>query len=188
MLEALRWLAIRLPEELPLFLCLDVGQEGNVEHYFKAVNLESMRPFQLFLKGLLPQKYPYALPAFGWNQGSSPLGVCSSSKQLYPMLSSRRLPLALLLPTTLCGWEKISSVVEQLGQLPFRTLPEQLLTQEWEGVEDLVVISSGLSERGRRKLCGFCAAGGRVVTEGEPLNLEQEIPFMHWISKINLAQ
>jgi hypothetical protein len=45
---------------------------------------------------------------------------------------------------------------------PFRILCEEKLTEEWEGV-DRLILPSPLSPQGKRKLQGFLAAGGEVV-------------------------
>lgn len=45
---------------------------------------------------------------------------------------------------------------------PFRILCEEKLTEEWEGI-DRLIIPSPLSPQGKRKLQGFQAAGGEVV-------------------------
>ncbi len=59
----------------------------------------------------------------------------------------------------------------------YRVIPESLLTEEWNGVETLFVFSSYLSSQGIRKLKGFEASGGKVITVGEALGLEGEELF-----------
>lgn len=57
----------------------------------------------------------------------------------------------------------------------FRLIPEKVLNERWSEVDILYVFSSYLTARGKRMLQGFCAAGGLVVVEGEPIGLENEI-------------
>jgi hypothetical protein len=70
----------------------------------------------------------------------------------------------------------LDGLFEQLKnkKIPFRTIPEALLTEEWDGLDSLVVLQSALTVQGKRKLHGFCAAGGRVFVQGEPLGLSNE--------------
>lgn len=72
--------------------------------------------------------------------------------------------------------EKMDRLFEEMEK-PFRVIGEPFLTEEWQGVDELFVLSEAISLRGRRKLQGFCAAGGTVVVEGDSLGLVQEIPF-----------
>lgn len=58
---------------------------------------------------------------------------------------------------------------------PYRVIEETFLTESWEGVDRLYVVSEATSAQGKRKLMGFCAAGGLVIVEGEPLGLPNEI-------------
>ncbi len=46
----------------------------------------------------------------------------------------------------------------------FRILPEEKLTEQWDGLDELIVPSElAISPQGRRKLLGFTAAGGTVT-------------------------
>jgi len=72
------------------------------------------------------------------------------------------------------------SVLAQLDALfdelkePFRVIEEMFLTESWEGVDRLYVLSDAVTAQGKRMLRGFCAAGGSVVVVGEPLGLPNE--------------
>lgn len=46
-----------------------------------------------------------------------------------------------------------------------RIIPEEKLTEQWDGIEKLIVPDHPISATGRRKLLGFIAAGGEVVNE-----------------------
>jgi hypothetical protein len=56
----------------------------------------------------------------------------------------------------------------------FRIIFEPYLTSEWDGLNELYVLSHSITPQARRKLLGFNAAGGTVVTVGESLNLPLE--------------
>lgn len=73
------------------------------------------------------------------------------------------------------------AVLAQLDRLfsnlkePYRVIEEAFLTEMWEGVDQLFVLSEATTIQGKRKLMGFCAAGGLVVVTGKPLGLPNEI-------------
>lgn len=59
--------------------------------------------------------------------------------------------------------------------LPYRVIEEAFLTESWEGVDLLYVISEAVTTQGKRKLMGFCAAGGKVIVDGVSLGLSNEV-------------
>ncbi|MEX1013058.1 MAG: hypothetical protein WDZ27_05140 [Waddliaceae bacterium] len=58
-----------------------------------------------------------------------------------------------------------SFLIEMLQQQKqsFRLIPESFLTYQWEGLDKIFVLESGLSREGRRSLQGFIATEGEVV-------------------------
>ncbi len=60
---------------------------------------------------------------------------------------------------------------------PYRLIPESMLISEWDLVDYLLVLPHLLDSQGKRKLQGFVAAGGTVVTLGDALGLDNEISF-----------
>lgn len=48
----------------------------------------------------------------------------------------------------------------------FRPVYEPLLTEQWDGLDEIYVLEESLTERGKRKLRGFQAAGGRIYRIG----------------------
>lgn len=79
-------------------------------------------------------------------------------------------------------WDGLDELLTKLRvmQKPFRFIAESNLTMEWDGIDFLLVSSKSITTQGRRKLQGFCAAGGTVVFDGVPLGLSQEISFKEW--------
>lgn len=75
--------------------------------------------------------------------------------------------------------KKLNEVMNSLilRHIPFRIVSEAMLTTEWDGLDDLIVMTDYLSPQGKRKLHGFCAAGGRVISLGGTLGLPNEIEF-----------
>lgn len=59
----------------------------------------------------------------------------------------------------------------------FRVISEVELASEWDGLDYLIVDADKVDFQFKRKLQGFCAAGGTVVTVGKDLSLPQEVSF-----------
>lgn len=59
--------------------------------------------------------------------------------------------------------ESLEEVLLNL-QGPYRIVPEAVLNEHWDGLEELIVLEKFLTARGRRMLQGFIAAGGMVIT------------------------
>lgn len=65
---------------------------------------------------------------------------------------------------------------------PYRLIAESFLTTEWDGIDYLLFSPAGLSPQGKRKLAGFCAAGGVPVSLGlNPLGLPGELSIEKWV-------
>ncbi|MBM3184354.1 MAG: hypothetical protein FJZ64_03510 [Chlamydiae bacterium] len=69
---------------------------------------------------------------------------------------------------------KLDTLFETL-KIPYRIIEETFLTESWEGVDQIYVLSEAVTSIGKRKLMGFCAAGGTVIVEGESLGLPKEV-------------
>jgi hypothetical protein len=57
----------------------------------------------------------------------------------------------------------LQQIDELLAKGPFRAVYEPLLTEQWDGLDELIIFPEGVTPQGRRKLSGFLAAGGKVV-------------------------
>ena len=67
-------------------------------------------------------------------------------------------------PDTECSERVLEKIDALLKTLPsFKPVYEPLLTEQWDGLDDIIVFKEALTERGKRKLKGFEAAGGKVV-------------------------
>lgn len=102
------------------------------------------------------------------NLSSSPtVGVCLPSKTLVK------------------GFADWTTALEkmQIASIPWRLLCESTLTSEWEGLDYLLVMPHDLTAQGLRKLHGFCAAGGTVISLADPVGVAQELAFKDWINQ-----
>lgn len=159
-IDYLKSLSASLPEEVFCFLFLDTTLITDRTVYFQVINSEIFGHFSLILKGPLAERYPYALSYLAWGHEGSCLGFCSTC--LENTLPSQVVGDALCLSERVDNrlWE---SALDAFGSKPFRVIAENLLTQEWEGIDRLMIISQTLSEKGWRKIRGFEAAGGQII-------------------------
>jgi hypothetical protein len=80
-------------------------------------------------------------------------------------------------PLAVYAWEpelEHALTLLQARGVSYRALSESHLTIGWDGLDYLVAAARLVTPQGRRRLCGFCAAGGTVVALGESLGLPQE--------------
>lgn len=82
---------------------------------------------------------------------------------------------AVLLPSVYSEESAFTGLSEIMASLKeYRVISEPFLVAEWEGLNELYVSSSSITPGAYRKLLGFNAAGGLVITSGSPLNLPLE--------------
>jgi hypothetical protein len=159
LLNYLKGLAAILPEEVACFIFLDTSSLTTPDAYFDAICFAGYGHLKLIIKGNHMERYPYATPALAWESSSSPLGYCGEAYQ--SPLPEIQIPIALCLPEQLP--HEFPFAIEKLAT-PFRVIPEALLDQMWDGIEQLYVFPHCLSEWGLRKIRGFIAAGGIVTS------------------------
>lgn len=83
--------------------------------------------------------------------------------------------IAVLLPSVYSDEKAFTGLLEVMSTLKnYRIISEPFLVAEWEGLNELYVASESITPGAMRKLLGFNAAGGLVVTSGAPLNLPLE--------------
>jgi tRNA (guanine-N7-)-methyltransferase len=77
-------------------------------------------------------------------------------------------PLGILLPPdNLCSPEVLQALTELLGESPdLRVIPEKLLNEMWNDLDELVVLEGAVTPQGKRQLLGFEAAGGKIRSRG----------------------
>lgn len=139
-------LAHKLPDELPLTIVLDARHTGTLAEGAHLLFSDRFEYFVLEIENFPPVSK------------EAKLGVC--------------------LPQDLfCGKAQLARMDQLFASLtqPYRIVFESFLSEQWEGLESLYVFSDALTVQGKRKLMGFCASGGTVITEGDPLGLPNEI-------------
>lgn len=142
----------RMPDAMPLFLDLTMQKDTSVLLELQLLHRERFDRFHLICRNS-------RFPSFFVCQ-QTPVGVCLPSYQIVdPAL-----------------YNHLENAVNDLllQKISFRLIPEAYLINEWDGLDDLIVNSAALSQQGIRKLHGFCAAGGRVLSLGKQLGLPNE--------------
>jgi hypothetical protein len=181
--EYLSLLATRLPDSLSTYLYLDAtALNGPLLHEIQLLNPER---FDRLLLGLKGHRLPFE--AYGWKvptphgyMGSAPaelpslpsasIGVCVPSMSFYQAHHYE-------------GLEEGLAALQKRA-LPFKLIAESQLTSQWDGLDYLLYTPSGLSTQGKRKLQGFCAAGGTAVSTGALLGLPYEMSLADWLKTI----
>lgn len=153
MSEYLTLIVNRFPDSMPFFMIVDNDPSLSLAMEAQLTHREKFNRIHLKLTN-------NRLPVLASDKEAS-IGVCLPSSDL--------IDLAFL--------SKLEGVLENLlnKNIPFRIIPESLLINEWDGLDYLIVESSCLSSQGKRKLQGFCAAGGTLVNLGHSLNMPYEI-------------
>lgn len=170
--EYLDLLANRLPDTLPLFVLFDATGVDDPLLTAQLLHKERYPRLCLGVKG------GRSLGGeLSWE--GSPLAKGTISRHLSSQ-SNVPVRIAVCLPSMQqCRQADTLGLNEALAwlqkaQTPFRIIPEGLLTTDWDGLDQIIAVSHGLSPQGKRKLQGFCAAGGEVLTIGAPIGLPQE--------------
>lgn len=178
--EYLQLLAARLPDTITPFVLLDAS--ACIDHAHKA---------QLLSK----ERYPHISVGvkngsrfggeFVWEGKALPAGNIARSYHSFEIDVKPRYGVCLppLLKDSFRNSSTFNDIFAALikRQDTFKVIPESLLTTEWDGLDYLIVVSHLLSPQGRRKVQGFCAAGGTVVVVGDALGLPDEQNFAHWL-------
>lgn len=170
--EYLKLLASRISDRLPLFLLFDVSAIQDVCIKVRLLAKERYSRFHLGVKDRQDEgtRMPHFRGEIAWegisiktiDKPRSEVGFC------LPCLSAGRPFLT----------EALQEVLKELCRqnVMFRVIPEGDLAVEWDGLDYLIVDTQTGESPFKRKLQGFCAAGGTVVCIGPSLGLPHEIP------------
>lgn len=172
-----------LPDAAAAFVFLDTSPIKSPLHYAQLVNQELFERFFLGINHPL-----FFHEQLGWGYGSA-AGYLSDKKE--PIQDLQEITIGICWPTLdiikPSAFTRLSETLKTLASrnIYFRLVPESRLTAEWDGLDDLIVDPATLSAQGKRKLLGFCAAGGTVITLGDnTLNLPQENSFDNFLKDL----
>ncbi len=181
--EIWRSLSAALSEDCPIGVLLDLRALSPA--------LQLQLTHQERLEHLLPfvDSNLKSLGALTWNRPSFQ-GAIWAQKELAPStatVSRGELALALGVPIRECRdalcWERLGRSIELLEDLGIshRTISLRCLRDHWQGLDEIIAYTQGMTHLERRQLEGFCAAGGRVVGLGQEQLFENQISFGKWV-------
>ena len=100
--------------------------------------------------------------------------------------------LGLVFPKLIKSSEAVLDVIDALIEtlqnngVFFKLIPESHLTEQWGGLDHLIILSETLTSEGLRKVMGFSAAGGVTVILGEMLCIPDEMSLQAFLSEIGV--
>lgn len=180
-MEYLSLLASRVPDSLPAYLFLDVS---SISHSY-ALTMQMLNPerfdrFHLALKGCcLP------FPCMGWG---APSFMGYSGRDIASIPSIPQPKMGICIPSLDCYRSEPYCELEQgilflkEKSIDFKLIGESSLTSSWDELDYLLCSPSGLTPQGKRKLQGFCAAGGTVISTGNLIGLSYEMTLKDWMN------
>ena len=162
-IEYLTLLANHLPDSLPIYLFLDLTNSPfpSPLAQIQLLNPERYTRFHLALRALelpfqaLGWETPTAEGYFGKESVVLPKAEHPTAGICLPPVDDHR-------PDHYKGFEKAIELLKE-RKIPFKFISENFLTAEWDGLDDLFYHPAGLTFQGKRKLQGFCAAGGTIT-------------------------
>ncbi len=138
-------LAHKLPDELPIFLLLD---ERDVSSVAQVLCLLADERWGHFSVGLRSERVPR--DGFVWDESGVRVRKLAVGRGLvFPEVCDEGV------------LRRVDTLLAEGKDL--KVVFESHLTEEWDGLDQLIVLEDRISERGVRKLKGFEAAGGEVV-------------------------
>jgi hypothetical protein len=166
--EYLHRLVSFLPDSiLPVALIdvVSIPSPGKIAQFFSKNRFEHV---ELALKGA---NCPFS--GICWNNGHRGQGYLGSAMQCKTLTCSPTVGLYLPQDKFLDAFliDELDRIILKLrdNQTTFRIIPEEKLTEQWDGIDQLFVPATAISGQGRRKLLGFVATGGSISTfDGTP--------------------
>jgi len=174
--EFLDFLVGYLHDEAEPFIFVDVSVEDPVLAA-QSVSKERYPHFTLAVRGEgLPMQ------EYGWDSQSGFKGFIGRELK---QSNHQQCTVALCIPSTGSSIELVDAIEKLTSRhIVFRMVPESLLTTEWHGLDYILVDPNTLSFQGRRKLMGFCAAGGAIVSLGDFMDLPFEISLKDYLEVV----
>jgi hypothetical protein len=173
--EYLHRLVSFLPDAAMPFALIDISAIASAAWASQFFSRERFEYLNLAIKGA---KAPFS--GICWEEGHEAQGWLGSSAQRTQERNITEPTIGVLLPED----ARIDAlVVQEFDSLlfdlmekraAFRIVSEEKLTEQWDGLDKLIVFSRALGAQGKRKLLGFIAAEGRVATIGDRIGLPEE--------------
>ncbi len=159
--EYLNLLTNNLPDSLKICMQMRVSEKLDPLLFFQLSTKERFERFRLIFDSSYSEEH---------EQGEIKIGIClpEADKVRPSQIQSLRLAMEDLV--------KVKAA--------FKVIPEPFLINQWDGLDQIIYSPKALSSQGKRKLQGFCAAGGQPVTVDYLLGLPSEILFKEFFSSL----
>lgn len=172
LVEYLSLLSTRLPDPLPCYLCLDAQ---GIDHPLWEAQLLNPECFSHLNLALRNHQLPWNSWEWGMQQLKQTIKPTPSLGICFPPMDCYRLG-------QFAGFQEALPYL-LARQIDFRIIAESDLVTCWDGLDHLIVSRAGLSPQGKRKLQGFCAAGGTVVSSDGEIGLSNELDWQAFANK-----
>lgn len=164
-----------IPEQTEWFVSLDVSELSDLNQFYLLSNPARFEHLHIFWK--CPSHL--FLSDLVWSTGTPLRGFKADlSLEITPperFSSAWCLPLAWNLDEQSIEYCKSIQWILDQNEILARPIAEEKISLEWQGLDTIFVDGTLISDKGRRQLAGFCAAGGQVVSVGKPLELTNEV-------------
>jgi hypothetical protein len=177
-MDYLTLLSGALPAELQLFLFLDCSSISDRWMKIQLTSPDRFMRFNLIFKDAFPE-----LSCLSWESCDSRIGFIGNCME-------QTAKVGILLPSTGVYLSHpfivIEKGMEELRQrgISFRMISESCLTEQWDGLDFLVIEPLSLTVAGKRMIHGFCAAGGTIISLGTQSLFSEEMFFENWLESI----
>lgn len=161
-------LSDRLPDTLQCYVLLDIQTISDALLQVQLTTNEGFSGINLGIKGPVYNEHVLA-----WEGAPAQLGMIT--RDLITGSQSRKVKIGVCLPPMLnyipSKCKDLEKTITELNlrKIPFRAIPEASLTTDWDGLDTIIISSQSVSAQGQRKLQGFRAAGGKVVSSFQEL-------------------
>ncbi|MEI8300056.1 MAG: hypothetical protein WCG10_00390 [Chlamydiota bacterium] len=162
-------LAAVLPEDVLTFVCLDARGVAHEAYLYQLLSKERFAHLNLAIKG---SKIPIGV--LTWDQGfkssiktKASVGICFPNDPY-------------CIASTLNKLKKCFLDLSKRS-IAYRIIPEFLMTESWDGLDEVIFIKDSLSAQGKRILQGFSIAGGSLVYLDQPIGLDPECSYQKFL-------
>jgi len=167
--EYLNLLVNFLPESITPYLLLDASSVADPFECARLLDPEKTERFQRAIKGSCVMTRDLV-----WDDELIPAQPVNTGLFL-PHSSTYRECLA-------SNYQKGFCELAQ-KEIPYRLIAEDHLIKDWDGLDYLIVDPGSVSTFGKRKIMGFCAAGGTVVTlDDTPFDVPMRIGISEFVA------
>ncbi len=174
-------LTSRFESDLLPYLLIDATSLKSSAHVFQLLDQEDFEFIQLALKNAPFESHN----ALGWESNPFVSGYIGKEHKTYqkPHIEAQVGIVIPISPIFDCKEiAKYDIVIEKIKlHKPIKLISERNITVDWQGLEELIVLD--VEQDSKRKLEGFIAAGGEVITDNK-LNLSLESPLKNYLKSL----